>query len=182
MIRPTTILDEALEQWYTLRRSLIQEIRSIPAARLSFRATLESRSVAEIAQHILEYAIVVVEEIAREDTNFHRGTLSQLSSVYAPNISRADTQDKIIGLFVDQYKDAEQRIRALGELHMLQLVTRSDGWKETRFSLLMDTIQHEAHHRGQLVVATRLLGHTPATSQDPGLGGMNPSFSDDSLR
>lgn len=163
---PTTHLEETLAKWYGVRRGLIREISSIPPARLTFRATLEMRSIIDVVQHVLEFSIITVEELLREDTNLHRAGMSQLANVYAPNITRADTQEKLVNLLVEQYKDAELRLREAGDLHMQQLVAKLDGAKETRMLILQDTIQHEMYHRGQLTVYARLLGLEPALTKD----------------
>ena len=163
---PTTHLGEILTKWYNVRRGLVREINSIPPARLTFRATLEMRSIIDVVQHVLEFSIITVEELLREDTNLHRASMSQLANVYAPNISRADTQEKLVNLLVEQYKDAELRLREAGDLHMQQLVPKLEGAKETRMTILQDTIQHEMYHRGQLTVYVRLLGLEPALTKD----------------
>mgnify|MGYP001185087520 CR=1 FL=1 len=166
MSTPHTLLQETLTKWYAVRRGLIREISSVPPARLTFRATLETRSIIDIVQHVLEFSIITVEELVREDTNLHRASMSQLANVYAPNISRADTQEKLVNVLVEQYRDAEQRLSALGYLHMMQRVPKVDNTKDTRLALLQDNIQHEMYHRGQLTVYARLLGLEPAITKD----------------
>lgn len=162
----TTFLEETLAKWYTVRRGLVREISNIPPARLTFRATLEMRSIIDLVHHVLEFSIITVEELLREDTNLHRASMSQLANVYAPNITRADTQEKLVNLLVEQYKDADTRLREAGDLHMMQLVPKLDGNADTRMILLQDTIQHEMYHRGQLTVYARLLGLEPALTKD----------------
>ncbi len=161
-----SMLHEILTKWFGIRRGLIRELNIIPPSRLGFRPTLEMRSVAEIVQHVLEYTIITVEELSRQDTNLHRLSMAQLVSVYAPNISRNDTHEKLDNLLVEQFRDADARLRELGDLHMLQLVMRPDGSRDTRFALLGEAIQHEMYHRGQLTVYARLLGLIPAATAD----------------
>lgn len=168
-----TLLQEVFTKWYGVRRGLIREVNQIPTSRLTFRATLESRNILEIVHHILEYSVITVEELLRDDTNLHRATMAQLVNVYAPNISRTDTLEKLVNLLVDQYRDAEIRLKEKGDLHMLQFVTRLDGTRDTRFALLNEAIQHEMYHRGQLTVYSRLIGLVPALTHDTqsGLAG-----------
>jgi len=161
-----TLLEETLEYWYEVRRGLIREVANIPATRFSFRATLESKSITELLQHMLEVSIMTVEELVREDTNFHRAPRSELLHFYAPNISRADSQEAFVNLLVEQFKDADQQLRNAGDLHMMQLITKQDGTKGTRLMLLHDAIAHEMHHRGQLTVCARLLGLEPASTKE----------------
>ena len=161
-----TLLEEILEYWYDVRRGLIKEVNNIPAGRFSFRATLETRNVTELLQHVLEVSILTVEELVREDTNLHRAPYSELLHFYAPNIARADTQDLLVNLLVEQFKDADQRLRKAGDLHMMQLITKQDGSTGTRLSILNDAIGHERYHRGQLTVFERLLGLEPVSTKE----------------
>jgi len=166
MSTPRTPLQEALARWYTVRRGFIRELNQIPPARLTFRATLEVRSILDLIHHVLENSIITVEELLREDTNIHRASMAQLANVYAPNITRTDSHEKLINLLVEQYRDAEERLAELGDLHMMQLVPKLDGTRETRLALLQESIQHEMYHRGQLTVYIRLLGLEPAMTRD----------------
>lgn len=161
-----TLLDETLQRWYSVRRGVIRELSNIPPTRLTFRATLETRSIMDLIHHILELSIITIEELMREDTNLERASLSQLANVYAPNITRADTQEKLVNLLVEQYRDAEERLREAGDLHMMQLVKKLDGSRETRLTLLCEAIQHEMYHRGQLTVYARLIGLEPALTRE----------------
>jgi len=166
MSNSNTLLDELLRDWYDIRRGLIKELNSIPAVRMSFRPTLETRSFLDLAQHVLQYSIATMEELLREETNFQRATFDQLISLYAPNIHRADSQEKAVNILVEQYQDATERITRCGELHMMQLAIRTDGKKASRLSILQNEIAHEMYHRGQLTVYMRLLGLTPALTKE----------------
>jgi uncharacterized damage-inducible protein DinB len=165
MAASMTLLEETIERWYEVRRGLIKELNTIPATRLSFRATLETRSALELIQHVLEVSIMTVEELVREDTNLHRAPFPQLLHFYAPNIAKADTQEKLVDLLVEQYRDADQRLRKAGDIHLMQLVTHQDGTKATRLAALNEAVGHEMYHRGQLTVYIRLLGLEPALTQ-----------------
>lgn len=162
----STLLDETLKRWYAIRRGLIREVSNIPPTRLTFRATLETRSIMDVVHHVLELSIITVEELLREDTNLERASLAQLANVYAPNITRADSKEKLVNLLVEQFRDADTRLREAGDLHMLQLVPKLDGSRETRYLLLQEAVQHEMYHRGQLTVYARLIGLEPALTHD----------------
>jgi uncharacterized damage-inducible protein DinB len=172
-----TLLEEALEYWYEVRRGFVRELKNIPSGRVTYRATLETRSIMELVQHMLGYSIVSIEELVREDTNFHRATYAQLANIYAPNIAKADSQESLVGLLAEQYKDGTDRLRALGELYMLQLIVKPNGDKGTRLSMLWDSIAHEQYHRAQLTVYERLLGLTPVLTQESPQPSF-PSFTD----
>lgn len=180
MATTRTLLEETLQRWYSVRRGLIREVSNIPPTRLTFRATLEARSIIDIVHHVLELSIITIEELLRADTNIERASLSQLANVYAPNITRADSQEKLVNLLVEQYRDADARLREAGDLHMMQLVQRLDGTHDTRLGLFQEAVQHEMYHRGQLTVYARLIGLEPALTRDRH-SAMSGAFNPDAL-
>ena len=162
MAKYNSFLSESLQWWYEVRRGLMKEVHNIPPVRFSFRPTLETRTIAEVLQHILQFSIMTAEELTRDDTNFHRATYAQLVGIYAPNISRSENKEKLTNLLVEQFKDAEDKYQKAGDIFMLQVVNKYDGSKATRISLLHEAIAHEMYHRGQLTVYERLFGLVPA--------------------
>ena len=161
----TTILEETLETWQGVREGLIAEVRNIPANRFDFRPTPQSRSVAELVQHILEVALMMTGELTRPDTNFHRAPWPKLLGLYAKAAWRARTKPMLLRLLTSQIKDGERRFRKAGELSLLQLITRFDGLPGTRLAWWNHGIAHEEYHRGQLALYARLLGIEPALTR-----------------
>lgn len=161
----TTILEETLEAWQGVREGLIAEVRNIPANRFDFSPTPQSRSVAELVQHILEVAMMMTGELTRPDTNFHRAPWPKLLGLYAKAAWRAKTKPMLLQLLTSQIKDGERRFRKAGELSLLQLITRFDGLPGTRLAWWNHGIAHEEYHRGQLALYARLLGIEPALTR-----------------
>lgn len=161
----STILEETLEAWQGVREGLIAEVRNIPANRFAFRPTPQSRSVAELVQHILEVAMMMTGELNRPDTNFHRAPWPKLLGLYAKAAWRARTKPMLLRLLALQIKDGERRFRKAGELSLLQLITRFDGLPGTRLAWWNHGIAHEEYHRGQLALYARLLGIEPALTR-----------------
>lgn len=161
----TTILEETLEAWQGVREGLIAEVRNLPANRFDFRPTPQSRSVAELVQHILEVAMMMTGELTRPDTDFHRAPWSKLLALYARAAWRAKTKPALLRLLTAQIKDGERRFRRAGELSLLQLITRFDGLPGTRLAWWNHGIAHEEYHRGQVAVYARLMGIEPALTR-----------------
>ena len=57
------------------------------------------------------------------------------------------------------------KIRDVGELFMLQRITRFDGEQGTRIAWMNHGISHEDYHRGQVALYARLVGRVPALTQ-----------------
>jgi uncharacterized damage-inducible protein DinB len=161
----TTLLEEALEAWEDARFGFIHEVRNIPSAHWDFRPTPEMKSVRDLAVHILEVAMMMTGELTRDDTNFRRLPWPKLLRKYAAPAYRAKTRGELLSLLKSQLRDGKKSFRDVGEIHMLQHITRFDGTKGTRYAWLMHGIDQEMYHRGQITVYARLLGIEPALTK-----------------
>ncbi|MEP6995217.1 MAG: hypothetical protein ABI968_11895, partial [Acidobacteriota bacterium] len=72
MRRYSTLLEEALEAWELTRDGVVDELRNIPEKNLAFRPREETRTVRELAQHILESGSMMAGELSRPDGDFQR--------------------------------------------------------------------------------------------------------------
>ena len=160
-----SLFDETMYAWWDARAGVIDEVRNIPAGKFDFRPTADVRSVRELVQHILEVAMMMTGELTRPDTNLQRAPWPKLLAMYAKPAWRAKTKGQLLRLLHSQFKDAEKKFRASGELGMLQLLTRFDGIKGTKFTWWHHGIAQEEYHRGQLTVYARLLGLVPALTK-----------------
>lgn len=156
-----SLLQEALESWSDVRAGLIEEAENIPDEDFAFRPTPETRSVAELVQHILEVSLMMTGELTRPDTDFRRAPWPELLSLYASHVARVTSKDRLIALLRSSLQESERRFRQAGELHMLQLITRFDGRQGTRLAWLHHGIAQEMYHRGQLVLYERMMGIEP---------------------
>lgn len=164
-MRPTTILEEALEAWEDARTGFIHEVQNIPAKHWDYRPTPEVKSVQELAVHILEVAMMMTGELTREDTNFRRLPFPKLLTKYAGPAYEAKTRRALLSLLRSQLLDGIRSFRAVGELHMLQRIQRFDGSPGTRLAWLYHGIDQEMYHRGQITVYARMLGIEPALTK-----------------
>jgi uncharacterized damage-inducible protein DinB len=160
-----SLLEETLEAWSDVRQGLIEELENIPDDRFDFRPTPETRSVAELTQHILEVALMMTGELTRPDTDFRRAPWPELLDLYAAHVKQATSKRQLIDMLAQSFPEAEQRFLEAGELHMLQLIERFDGEQGTRLAWLNHGIAQEMYHRGQLVTYQRLMGMEPALTR-----------------
>lgn len=160
-----SLLDETLEAWQDARFGLIDELENIPEDQFDFRPTPETRSVRELAVHILEVAMMMTGELTRPDTDFRRAPWPKLLKMYAEDAYKAKSKEDLLGLLKSQFEEAEQTFREAGELHLMQFMERFDGQPGTRFTWLQHGIAQEMYHRGQLTTYQRLMGLEPALTQ-----------------
>jgi uncharacterized damage-inducible protein DinB len=161
----TTLLDEALEAWSECRAGVVEELKRVPADRIGFRPAPDARSVAEIVTHIVEVAMMWAGELAAEHGDFRRKPFEDLVAEHAGGMNAPDDRDGLVRVLRDSHVEGERRIRAAGELHILQLIRRFDGQTGTRLAWLHHGIAHEMYHRGQLAHYVRSMGIVPALTR-----------------
>jgi uncharacterized damage-inducible protein DinB len=161
----STILDEALEAWAYTREGVVSEVRNVSEKDLDFRPTPESRSFRELVIHVLESGNLMAGELSRPDGDFRRKGYEELLREHSRGIGRPRRKAELVSALKRTHRDGDRRIRAAGELGMLQLITRFDGKPGTRFAWMNHGISHEEYHRGQLALYARLMGRVPALTK-----------------
>ncbi len=154
-------IDNLIGTWKEVRGGLIEEVSQIPADQFSFRATPETRSVSELLHHVIETQKTLVGEVAREETNLMRQSISEHAREYAPEVAGVTEKNRLLELLRNSMETSEASIRAVGD--RLQATGRGLGGREVaKIDLLTFAISHEMYHRGQLTVYERLLKIQPA--------------------
>lgn len=160
-----SLLDEALEAWRYTRAGVISEIKNLPDVSLTYRPAPNSRTAAEIAVHIAESGLMMAGELSRPDGNFRRKSYPQFIKEYAKGVKATSNKKRLIRLLTKTQERGEKQLRAAGDLHMLQYITRFDGERGSRLAWMNHGIAHEEYHRGQLALYARLVGRVPALTQ-----------------
>lgn len=160
-----TLLDETLEAWDFARQGVVDELRNLPEKELGFRPREESRTVAELAQHVIESGLMMAGELSRPDGDFGRKSYEGLLREYGKGVASKRTKRELLTTLRKTHDDGETKLRVAGELHMLQFIRRFDGKMGTRVAWMNHGIAHEEYHRGQLALYARLLGRVPALTQ-----------------
>ncbi|MFP3947661.1 MAG: DinB family protein [Longimicrobiales bacterium] len=161
----TNLLEEALEAWEDVRRGVLEEAAGIPDERYDFRPHDESRSVVELVRHILESAEMMVGELTRPGGDFPRQSFMEHMEEHASHLAEDPDPVELRDLLRMRFADGAARVRAAGELEMLQFIRRFDGQRGTRLAWFHHGVAHEMYHRGQLALYARLMGRVPALTQ-----------------
>jgi uncharacterized damage-inducible protein DinB len=160
-----SLLDEALEAWAYTRSGFISEIQNLSEADMKMKPHSESRTPLELAVHIVESGLMMSGELSRADGNFQRKNYPQFIKEYGGKIPKVTKKSEIVQLLKRTQSEGEKKLRAAGELHMLQMITRFDGARGSRLAWMNHGIAHEEYHRGQLALYARLAGRVPALTQ-----------------
>jgi uncharacterized damage-inducible protein DinB len=145
-----------------VRQNTILVAGDIPESKYGFRATAETRSVAETLVHIawLWTADRFMHEELRVDSleGFDFPSLLEKSAA-EEKVPRSRAE--ILELLRVEGDRAAQWIEALPDAFMAERVRLPGGGSVTRFEMLLGTKEHELQHRAQLTVIERLLGIVP---------------------
>lgn len=165
MARAHTLLDEALDAWSYTRSGVIDELENLPAGRWDFRPAPPSRSIAEIAQHLIENGLLAVGELTRPDGDFTRQSYDAFIVEHAGVRAHTGDRDRLLSLLRETLDEARTAFAKAGLDAMLRPIRQFNGAPASRFSWLHHAIAHEEYHRGQLALCARLLGLTPALTR-----------------
>ena len=158
------LLDETLQAWTYAREGVIAEFENIPAKRYGFRPTAESRSVAELAQHIIESGLMGTGELSRPDGDFTRQPYEAFLREYSGDRARPRDKRRLVSLLRATHDEALAKLRDAGAL-LLQPIRQFNGEPATRLTWLNHAIAHEEYHRGQIALCARLMGIVPALTK-----------------
>jgi uncharacterized damage-inducible protein DinB len=153
---------ELVDSMRTVRKNTILIAEDIPESQYGYRATPDSRSVAETLVHIamLGPADRFLHEEDRRPSleDFDFGTLISRSQAEE---KRPRSKKEIIDFLRAEGERSTQWVEGLPESQLSERVRQRGGATQSRFEMLLGTKEHEMHHRGQLMVVERLIGIVP---------------------
>ena len=153
-------LQIAMKSWKDVRNGLIEEVEKIPEEQMSFRATPDTRTIAEIIQHIVETQKILVGETCRDDSNLLRQSFAAHAQEYAPGVRDVTDKQGLIDLLRSSLAAAESAVMAHADMWDAPMKGIT-GQPTTKGAILMFATSHEMYHRGQLTVYERLLNIEP---------------------
>ena len=149
-----------MKLWKDVRNGLIEEVEKIPDDQMSFRATPDTRSIAELLQHVVESQKILVGEACREDANLGRQSFPDHAKEYAPGVRDVSDKQGLIELLRSSMEAADECVRSNSGMWDGP-INGIDGRPTTKGAFLTFACSHEMYHRGQLTVFERLLNIEP---------------------
>jgi uncharacterized damage-inducible protein DinB len=150
-----------MKSWKDVRNGLIEEVEKIPDDQMSFRATPDTRTIAELLQHIIETQKILTGETCRPDGDLRRQSFAAHGEEYAAGVRDVTDKQALIDLLRNSLNEAERMVAANPDLWDAPM-NGITGQPTTKGAILMFAISHEMYHRGQLTVYERLLSIEPA--------------------
>lgn len=146
--------------WKDVRNGLIDEVEKLPDDQMSFRATPETRSIAELIQHIVETQKILAGEACRENGNLRRQSFAAHGAEYAAGVRDVSDKQGLIDLLRSSMESTETDIRSNAD-KWEEMVGGIEGKPISKAAFLSFAVSHEMYHRGQLTVYERLLNIEP---------------------
>lgn len=157
-------VDNLVATWKEVRDGFIDEVAQIPPEQFEFRATGETRSIAELLRHVIEVQKLLVGECCRENTNLLRQSFPAHIQEYAPEVAAISEKHGLMELMRSSMEVAEATIRSHADKLDVPM-RRFDGKEITKLQCLQFASSHEMYHRGQFTVYARLLSVEPVLTQ-----------------
>jgi len=156
---------ELADSYRTVRNNTIKIAEEIPEAHYGFRATPDTRSVAETLVHIAVGARLQeqVHMVERRSTlagfDFASFLTKQIAEEQVPR-----SKAQIVDMLRTEGEKFAGALASLSEDFLAERVQSPAGMappSRSRFEMLLSPKEHEMHHRGQLMLVERMLGITP---------------------
>jgi uncharacterized damage-inducible protein DinB len=148
----------------TVRKNTIQTAEDIPESKYDFRATPDTRTIAQTLVHIAfgpEFAFAVHGDKITDMTKLNFPALMQRIGAEEAKVR---TKAEIIALLKTEGERFASFVEVLPDSFLAEVLTMPPGGfptSRTRFDMLMAAKEHEMHHRGQLMLLERMVGVVP---------------------
>ena len=161
---------ELARSFRTVRNNTIAIAEDIPEEHYGFRATPETRTVAQTLVHIVvsprwqEQVHLIEKRTTLEGFDF----FSYFGALHAEE-QVARSKAEITGMLRAEGEKFAQLLEGLSEEFLGERMAYPQGMvppSKSRFELLMSVKEHEMHHRGQLMLIERLLGIVPHLTRE----------------
>lgn len=157
-------VDMLVNTWKEYRKGLIAEVEQIPEDKFDFRATPETRTIAELLQHIIEVQKMLIGEAGRADGSLRRQSFADHVKEYAPEVQNVTDKNGLLEMLRSSMEICEASVRSNDDL-MQSSMGGMDGKPTPKLKVINFAMSHEMYHRGQLTVYERLLNLEPALTR-----------------
>ncbi len=154
----------------TVRKNTIQIANEIPEDKWAFRASPDTRSIAELLAHIAG--------LTHPQRQMH--VIERRAAFAAPDFApyfiaagsyerTLTSRDVILKALEANGEEFAKDLEALTDADLavdVQFAPPIQPSSKTRFELLMGVKEHEMHHRGQLMLLQRMVGVVPHLTRE----------------
>jgi uncharacterized damage-inducible protein DinB len=147
-----------------VRKHTLAVAEDIPENQYGYRATEDTRTVAEMLTHIAlggRFQQAVTLDATR--LSMVGFDFMKLMQGLKADAAQPRTKAEILTLLTNEGEEFARAVEGLTDEYLGQSIAIPNGTPEsrTRFDMLMSVKEHEMHHRGQLMLIERMLGIKP---------------------
>ena len=156
---------ELAEGFRTVRKNTIQTAEDIPEEQYGFTPAEGTKSIARTLVHIaLSPQLQLAVHAGERRKSFEGFDFPALMKRLGEEEARERTKIQVIDLLKTEGETWASFVEGVSEEFLAEPFTMPPGATpatKSRFEMLLSVKEHEMHHRGQLMVAERLLGIVP---------------------
>ena len=156
---------ELADSFRTVRQNTIQTAEDIPEDQYGFTSAEGTRNIARTLVHIaLSPQLQLTIHAGERRTSFEGFDFPAFMQQLAEEEAKDRTKAQVIELLKTEGETWASFLEGVSEDFLAEPFTMPSGATpatKSRFEMLLSAKEHEMHHRGQLMVAQRLLGIVP---------------------
>ena len=149
----------------TVRKNTLQVAHDLPADKFNFRATPDTRSVAETLAHIASntrwvHRVHGVDKATSMSSESFQKYIGD-ANAYAATLT---ARDALLAALESNGREFADWLETLTDATLAERVTFAPPIQpshKTRFEMLLGVKEHEMHHRAQLMLIERMVGIVP---------------------
>jgi len=155
---------ELAEAFRTVRANTIRIAEEIPEDKYGFRATADTRSVAQMLAHLGVATHFQTHVHLNKVTDMSTVNFGALFQEFVAEESKPRSKAELIALLESEGKSFTSYLESVDDSFLSESVKLPPGAQppsKTRLEMFLSAKEHEMHHRGQLMLIERMLGIVP---------------------
>jgi uncharacterized damage-inducible protein DinB len=160
---------ELAEAFRTVRGNTIRIAEEIPEDKYDFSAAPETRSIRQMLVHIALSPTFADEIHGKHVTDMKTVNFGEMMQKIGVAEAKPRTKAEIVAFLTSEGERFAEYLAGLTDGFLAERVTMMPGdpaGTKSRFEMLLGVKEHEMHHRGQLMLAERILGIVPHLTRD----------------
>ena len=155
---------ELAASFRTVRKNTIQVAEDIPESKYDFKATPDTRTIAQTLVHIAYGPEFMFHVNDNKITDMTKVNFPELMQRIGAQEAKVRNKAEIIALLKAEGDRYASFVEGLPDSFLDEVLTMPPGGSpatRTRFDMLLSPKEHEMHHRGQLMLLERMVGVVP---------------------
>jgi uncharacterized damage-inducible protein DinB len=148
----------------TVRNNTIKIAEEIPESKYEFRATPDTRTVANTLVHIAVACRFQHHVHTNKIDDLMKLNFAELIQTLGAEEAKPRAKAEVIAFLKSEGERFASYLESLPEPMLAEQVKMPPGTErptKSRFEMLLSPKEHEMHHRGQLMVLQRMMGQVP---------------------